>query len=119
MKNEYIIIMENIRLFEDFVISRHEEINEKKKAEKGLMHKLLDIPADKKVSDVYKSPKKLATDLLTAVKDADIVDKDKVRSKATSMLAFAANWPNDGDASLFDKALKIIKDVEIKGVPKS
>jgi hypothetical protein len=83
------------------------------------MHKLLDIPADKKVSDVYKSPKKLATDLLTAVKDADIVDKDKVRSKATSMLAFAANWPNDGDASLFDKALKIIKDVEIKGVPKS
>ena len=58
--------MKNIQLFESFV----ENINE---AEKGLMHKLLDIPQDKKISDVYKSGDVLATDLLRAVKNSKIL----------------------------------------------
>ena len=111
--------MANIKLFEEFVNERHEEINEKKKLDKGLMHKLLGVPDGKKISDVYSSSRKLAKDLLVAVKDANIVPADEVRKKATSMLAFAANWPNDGDASLFDKALKAISGIEIPGVPVS
>lgn len=111
--------MENIKIFEEFVNEKYEVLNEKKKAEKGLMHKLLGVPDSKKVSDVYSSSRKLAKDLLLAVKDAGIVPMEEVRSKATSMLAFAANWPNDGDNSLFDKALKAIKTIEVPGVPVS
>jgi hypothetical protein len=110
--------MENLKLYESFV----EEINESK-AEKGLMHKLLNIPADKKISDVYKNTKEgsqdLAHDLLTAVKKAKIVPMKEVRSKATSMLAFAGNWPSEGKNTVIDKALKAIKSIEIPGVPLS
>lgn len=102
--------MKKIKLFEAFV----ENINE---AEKGLMHKLLEIPQDKKISDVYKSGEKLATDLLHAVKSEKIVPLKDVRKKATSMLAFAGNWPNEGKNSVIDKALKAIKNIEIPGVP--
>jgi hypothetical protein len=100
--------MKNIKLFESFT----EEINEAK-ATKGLMHKLLDIPADKKVDDVYTSGKKLAEDLLKAVKDSKIVPAKDIRKKATSMLAFAANWPSDGKNSVMDKALSYIKNLNI------
>jgi nitrogen regulatory protein PII len=106
-------------LYESFVAQREEQVFEKKQVQKGLMHKLLGVPEDKKISDVYASSRKLAKDLLQAVKDAEIVPTEEVRSKATSMLAFAANWPNDGDGSIFDKALKSIPSVEIAGVPKS
>ena len=111
--------MGNIKLFEEFVNERSEELNEKKKAEKGLMHILLGVADGKKITDVYSSSRKLAKDLLLAVKDAGIVPTEEVRKKATSMLAFAANWPSDGDASLFDKALKAIPGIEIPGVPVS
>lgn len=111
--------MENLISFENF----GGEINEKKKygtAEKGLMHELLRIPEDKKISDVYrKDGRKLAKDLLTAVKREKTVPLKDVRSKATSMLAFAANWPNDGENSLMDRALSAIKTIEIPGVPLS
>lgn len=104
--------MENIKLYEGFV----EQINEAK-VSKGLMHKLLNVPEDKKISDVYKSGKELAHDLLDAVKKAKIVPSKEVRKKATSMLAFAANWPSSPDHSVLDKALKEIKKIEIPGVP--
>ena len=99
-------------LFESFV----QDLNEAK-AEKGLMHKILDIPADKKIEDVYTSGKKLAEDLLKGVKNAKIVPAKDVRKKATSMLAFAANWPSDGANSILDKALKSIKNTEVPGIP--
>ena len=99
-------------LFEAFT----EDLNEAK-AEKGLMHKLLEIPADKKIEDVYTSGKKLAEDLLKAVKNSKIVPVKDVRRKATSMLAFAANWPSDGKNSILDKALKSIKTTEVVGIP--
>jgi hypothetical protein len=104
--------MENLMLFESFV----ENVNEAK-AEKGLMHKMLSIPADKKISDVYKSGPELAEDLLKAVKNSKKVPLKEVRKKATSMLAFAANWPGEGKNTVIDKALKAIKDIEIPGVP--
>jgi len=80
------------------------------------MHKLLEIPEGKKISQVYASGEKLATDLLKAVKNSKVAAKD-VRKKATSMLAFAANWPSEGKNSVIDKALKAIKKIEIEGVP--
>lgn len=102
--------MKTIMLFESFV----ESINE---AEKGLMHKILNIPADKKISDVYKSGEDLARDMLKAVKSKKIVPVKDIRRKATSMLAFAANWPKEGKNTVIDKALKVIKKIEIPGVP--
>lgn len=108
--------MENLKLYESFV----EEINESK-VKKGLMHDLLNIPQDKKISDVYKNTKEdaeeLAHDLLNAVKKAKLVPMKEVRSKATSMLAFAGNWPSEGKNTVIDKALKAIKKIEIPGVP--
>jgi hypothetical protein len=110
--------MENLKLYESFV----EEINEAK-AKKGLMHELLDIPQDKKISSAYNNTKEgadeLAHDLLTAVKKSKMVPMKEVRSKATSMLAFAGNWPNEGKNTVIDKALKAIKKIEIPGVPLS
>ena len=110
--------MENLKLYESFV----EDINEAK-AQKGLMHKLLNIPADKKISDVYKNSKEgaedLAHDLLNAVKKSKMVPAKEIRSKATSMLSFAGNWPSEGKNTVIDKALKAIKDIEIPGVPVS
>lgn len=102
--------MKNLMIFESFKIYE---------AEKGLMHKLLDVPEDKKISSKYTSGKKLAHDLLLAVKNSKIVPSKEVRKKATSMLAFAANWPSDGKNSVLDQALKSIKDTEVEGVPYS
>ena len=102
--------MENLLLFESFV----DNINE---AEKGLMHRLLKIPQDKKISQVYTNGKELAEDLLKAVKSAKLVPLKDVRRKATSMLAFAGNWPSEGKNTVIDKALEAIKDIEIPGVP--
>jgi hypothetical protein len=106
--------MENLKLYESFI----EEINEAK-AEKGLMHKLLDLKPEEKIIDKYKSGEELAHDLLTAVKKSKMVAQKDIRRKATSMLAFAANWPSDGKNSVLDKALKAIKKLEIPGVPLS
>lgn len=102
--------LDNLLLFESFIFN----INE---AEKGLMHRLLKVPTDKKISDVYKSGDELARDLLTAVKKSKMVPSKEIRRKATSMLAFAGNWPNEGKNTVIDKALDAIKDIEIPGVP--
>ena len=104
--------MKNLMLFESFVDS----INE---AEKGLMHKILKIKPEEEITDAYKSGEELAKAMLHGVKKSKIVPAKDVRRKATSMLAFAANWPGKGGKSVFRKALKAIKTMDIPGVPLS
>jgi hypothetical protein len=110
--------MENLKIYEGFIFDLNES-----KAQKGLMHKLLGIPRQEKISDKYSNTadgaKELAHDLLTAVKKEKLVPVKEVRKKATSMLAFAANWPSEGKNTVIDKALDAIKDLEIPGVPVS
>lgn len=66
---------------------------------KGKMHDILNIPDDKKITDVYTSGKELAKDLV-----------DKVGKKeATGMLAFAANINKEHD--IFDIALSAMKNL--------
>lgn len=73
----------------------------KKDIKAGKMHKLLGVPEDKEITDVYKDPKKLAEDLVKATGD---------KKEATGMLAFAANInPKD---NIFDKALKAMPEVK-------
>lgn len=69
------------------------------KVKKGKMKKLLDIPEDKKVCDVYTSGEKLAKDLVSAL-DGD-------QDEAASMLAFAANV--DKKDNVLDSALRYLK----------
>jgi hypothetical protein len=101
--------MKHLQIFESYV-----DINE---AEKGLMHRILKLPKDKKITDVYTSGEDLAKAMLTGVKKAKIVKKKDVRKKATSMLAFAANWPGSGGRDVIDKALTAIKTLDVPGVP--
>ncbi len=61
---------------------------------KGRMHKVLGIPEDKEIKDVYKSGKKLAKDLVNKVG----------LKKAQGMLAFVANINKEDD--IFDVALR-------------
>lgn len=96
--------MKNLMVFENFV----QAINE---AEKGLMHKLLNVPEGDKISSKYTSGKKLADDLVSALDRSKIVPKKDIKKKAASMLAFAANWPSDGKNSVVDKALKAVKNI--------
>ena len=96
--------MKNLLLFENFA----QQIDE---AEKGLMHKLLNVPEKDKISSKYKSGKKLADDLVNALDKSKIVPKKDVKKKAASMLAFAANWPSDGPNSVIDKALRSVRNV--------
>ena len=96
--------MKNLVDFESF----SPEINE---AEKGLMHKLLNVPDDSKISSKYKSGKKLAQDLVNALSNSKIVPQKDVKQKAASMLAYAANWPSDGKNSVLDKALRAVKEI--------
>ena len=104
--------MRNLMLFESFIGS----INE---AEKGLMHKILKIKNDQEIGNVYKGGEELAKAMLHGVKNAKIVPAKDVRKKATSMLAFAANWPGKGSKTVFRKALTAIKTLDIPGVPLS
>ena len=104
--------MENLTHYSDFV----ESLNEAKKSidtsgvEKGLMHDLLNIPEDKKIADVYKSGRKLAEDLVAAIKREKIVPEKEVQSKAAQMLVFAGNWPKtDSKNSIFDVAARYVK----------
>ena len=97
--------MKNIKDFNNFF----QDINE---AEKGLMHKLLNVPEDDKIASKYKSGEKLAHDLIKAIKKSKIVPNADVKKKASSMLAYAANWPSDGKNSVLDKALRAIKTVD-------
>ena len=96
--------MKNLMVFENFV----QNIGE---AEKGLMHKLLNVPDADKISSKYSSGKKLADDLVGALERSKIVPKKDIKKKAASMLAFAANWPSDGKNSVMDKALRAVRNI--------
>lgn len=98
--------MKNLALYESFT----ENLNEAR-TRKNLMHELLQIPEDKKISEVYKSGRKLAEDLVDAIKKNNIVPEKEVQRKAASMLAFVGNWPNDPKNSVFDVALRHVKSL--------
>lgn len=68
---------------------------------KGKMRKLLKVPADQKLTDVYASGHKLAKALLKAVNGN--------KKEASSMLAYAANI--DSDNNVLDRALHAIKNL--------
>lgn len=68
--------------------------------EKGKMHRLLNVPPDKKITDVYTDGKKLATDLVKATGS---------QKEAASMLAFAANV--DKQNNVLDSALAYMKEI--------
>ena len=106
--------MENLSSYSNFVYS----LNEAKKSidtsgiRKNLMHELLNIPEDKKISDVYKSGKKLAEDLVHALESKNIVPKKDIQAKAAQMLVFAGNWPKtDSKNSIFDVAARHVKSL--------
>jgi len=96
--------MKNLIVFENFVQNIEE-------AEKGLMHKLLNVPDEDKISSKYSSGKKLADDLVNALATSKIVPRKDIKKKAASMLAFAANWPSDGKNSVVDKALRAVRNI--------
>jgi peptide subunit release factor 1 (eRF1) len=98
--------MKNLEPYELFT----ESLNESR-TRKNLMHELLGIPEDKKISDVYKSGRKLAEELVAAIKKSNLVPEKEVQRKAASMLAFVGNWPNDPKNSVFDVALRHIKSL--------
>lgn len=104
--------MRNLTNYNEFV----GELNEAKKPidtsgiRKNLMHDLLDIPEDQKIDSVYKSGKKLAEDLVAALKRKKIVPEKDVQAKAAQMLVFAGNWPKtDSKNSVFDVAARHVK----------
>lgn len=70
--------------------------------DEGKMHRALNIPKGKKVTDIYTSGKELATDLLKANKG------DK--RKTAGQLGFVANV-GKGD-SVFDKALRYLPNLK-------
>jgi peptide subunit release factor 1 (eRF1) len=98
--------MKNLALYESFA----ESLNESR-TRTNLMHELLQIPADKKISDVYKSGRKLAEELVEAIRKNNLVPEKEVQRKAASMLAFVGNWPNDPKNSVFDVALRHVKSL--------
>ena len=106
--------MENLIPFTEFF----HDLNESKRSidtsgvRKGLMHELLNIPEDKNIADVYKSGKKLAEDLVAALKREKIVPEKDIQSKAAQMLVFAGNWPKtDSKNSVFDVAARHVKNL--------
>lgn len=106
--------MENLSGYNDFI----DNINEGKGkidtsgVRKNRMHELLQIPEGEKISSVYKSGKKLAEDLVSALKKEESVPDKDVRSKAVQMLLFAGNWPKtDSKNSVFDVAARHVKNL--------
>jgi Asp-tRNA(Asn)/Glu-tRNA(Gln) amidotransferase B subunit len=106
--------MKNLSSYGNFV----QDLNESKKSidtsgiRKNLMHELLNIPEDKKISDVYKSGKKLAEDLVHALESKNIVPKKDIQAKAAQMLVFAGNWTKtDSKNSIFDVAARHVKSL--------
>ena len=81
------------------------------------MHKLLKIDPKTTITSVYTSGEELARDLMLAVKRAKLVPAEKIRRKVTSMLAYAANWPGEGENTVLDRALKAASKIEVRGVP--
>jgi hypothetical protein len=94
--------MNHINNFDKFINESKEKWAGDVKVKKNRMHELLNIPVDKKISDVYTSGKKLAEDLYEAT--------GKNLKKTSSMLAFVANTNPDED--IFDVALRHVKTLE-------
>jgi hypothetical protein len=69
---------------------------------KGEMHKVLGIPEDKKISDVYNSGEKLVKDLINKVG----------RKKAAGMINYVANINSSYD--IFDDAQSALNKIEKK-----
>lgn len=93
--------MKTIKKFDDFI--NENKINERLsdvKIKKGKMHKILGIPEDKEIEDVYKSGSKLAKDLVNKVG----------KKKASSMINFAANINSSNN--IFDDAQKSLENIE-------
>lgn len=82
------------------VLEGNKLISDTAKPKKGKMHKVLGIPEDKEIHDVYTSGKKLASALIAKVG----------KKKAQGMLAFAANINSAHD--IFDKALSALKSID-------
>ena len=104
--------MENLFSYNNFVSNLNEAKNsiDTSGIRKNLMHELLDIPEDKKISDVYKSGKKLAEDSVNALESKNVVPKKDIQAKAAQMLVFAGNWPKtDSKNSIFDVAARHVK----------
>jgi hypothetical protein len=104
--------MENLFSYNNFVSNLNEAKNsiDTSGIRKNLMHELLDIPEDKKITDVYKSGKKLAEDLVNALESKNVVPKKDIQAKAAQMLVFAGNWPKtDSKNSIFDVAARHVK----------
>lgn len=106
--------MQNLNSFSNFI----QDLNESKKSidtsgvKKGLMHELLGIPEGEKIADVYKSGKKLAEDLVAALRKKEIVPEKDIQAKAAQMLVFAGNWPKtDSKNSVFDVAARHVKNL--------
>lgn len=105
-KDEARKFLKSIGYSDDKIKKLEESIVEKEKwakdvkVKKGKMHKLLNIPDDKEVSDVYTSGEKLAKALMAKVKN---------EKEVTGMLAYPANTnPKD---NVFDKALRYMKKI--------
>jgi len=77
------------------------------KVKKGKMHKILNIPEDKDVEDIYKSGEELVKVLVKKVGE----------KKATEMINFAANI--NSKKNIFDSAQKALKKIEEKAKSKS
>ncbi len=88
-----------INEFKKSLLEKKTLISDIAKPKKGKMHKILDIPEDKDISDIYTSGKKLAQDLVKKVG----------KKKATGMIAFAANINSDNN--IFDKALRALDQI--------
>jgi len=106
--------MENLANYNEFVGELNEGSGkiDTSGVRKNRMHELLQIPEGEKISSVYKSGRKLAEDLVAALKkEKDVPEKD-VRAKAVQMLLFAGNWPKtDAKNSVFDVAARHVKSL--------
>jgi hypothetical protein len=115
--------LKNLISFKEFSL----EINENKNSGdlgKSFMDRVLGITGDKKIEEIYKnSPRKLAKDLLLAIKRTRMLHPGEIRRKAQSMIEldlFSKTWPSRKRVrNLFvNKTLFYIKDVDLPGIPK-
>lgn len=106
--------MRNLTDYSEFVDGLNESKNpiDISGVRKNLMHELLNIPEDQKIGSVYKSGKKLAEDLVAALKREKVVPEKDIQAKAAQMLVFVGNWPKtDSKNSIFDVAARYVKNL--------
>jgi len=106
--------MRNLTDYSEFVDGLNESKNpiDISGVRKNLMHELLNIPEDQKIGSVYKSGKKLAEDLVAALKREKVVPEKDIQAKAAQMLVFVGNWPKtDSKNSIFDVAARHVNSL--------